>query len=65
MRQEVQATVRLVYDVDASLTREEIAAQILADVNRLAGWWCSSKVELMGGKVLAVAEEGEIYATDS
>jgi hypothetical protein len=60
MRQECRVTVTLTYDCDARLTRDELLAAIMADIDRLAipG---ASPVEMNGGQILELQEEAAIY----
>lgn len=62
MRQECRVTVTLTYDCDARLTREDLMAAIMADINRLADSDIGSPAEMNGGRILELREEAEIYA---
>jgi hypothetical protein len=61
MRQECRVTVTLTYDCDASLSREQLIAAIMADLNRLADPDSGSPVEMNGGAIAELREERELY----
>lgn len=61
MRQQVDFTVCLTYDADASLDRAALIAAIVADINRLADVESGSPVELCRYSFATLKEEAEIY----
>lgn len=62
MRQEVRVIVELVYDCDARLSRDELHHQVIDDINRLSDPDSESRVEMVGGTVMSMREEAEIYS---
>lgn len=62
MRQQVNVNIDLVYDVDASLTREQLLNLIAVDVGRLENFDATlTPVEYMGCMITNLIEEAEIY----
>lgn len=61
MRQEVQVIVRLTFDADASLSRDELMAAIKADIYRLADAPTNAPLILTHRRVESLREEAEIY----
>lgn len=65
MRQQVTVTVTLTYDCDATLSRAALHDQIITDINRLSDADSDSRVEMVGGQILSLLEECEIYSPGS
>ena len=65
MRQQVNATVHLVYDADATLSAEQLRAAIREDVNRLLDADSESPVELCCATLWPIQEEAAIYSAEA
>jgi hypothetical protein len=63
MRQQVNLNVDLTYDVDATLTREQIMALVTVDLGRLENFGAEFRqVEFVGSSISNLLEEAEIYS---
>lgn len=63
MRQQVNVNVDLIFDVDATLTREEILRLVLKDIEFLINPhdMTLADVELVEANITNLLEEAEIY----
>lgn len=64
MRQQVQITVKITYDCDAQLSRDELAQQFHDDLCRLQDADSESRVEACKISILQIREEAQLYGTD-
>jgi hypothetical protein len=64
MRQQVNVTVHLIYDADATLSAAKLAEAIAADVGRLTDADSESPVELCQFTLGDLKEEAAIYSRD-
>ncbi|MEP2533513.1 hypothetical protein [Shimia sp.] len=65
MREQIRVTVALDYDADADASPAEQIAEVLTDINRLADADSESRVEMLGGRIVAHESEAQIYSGEA